>query len=71
MGYQRNHISHIHRGTLNAESQKTSCGIIPPICDHAGNILFKCEPPIFPKLTGIKSVYNQGRNLFYLLAGKV
>ena len=63
MGYQRNQISRIYRGTLKTESHEPSCGIIPKTQDHAGDHQF------FQKSPGIKFLYDWGRKLFHYWPG--
>ena len=66
MGYQRNQISRFHRETLKMESHELSSRIILKTQNHAENTLFQWGPPIFPKIPGIKFLYDRGKKHFYI-----
>ena len=67
MGYQRNQISCIYRGTRKKESHAPSCIILPKTKDRARNNLSQWGPLVFQKITGMNFLYNQVREPFHLL----
>ena len=50
MGYLKDQILHIYRGTLKMESHEPSCGIIPKTKDHAENGSFSVGTTNFSTL---------------------